>query len=149
MLLWVQAVVLGGKAMSSRAVRQRCDGVSLSNLTQLAKRLIILRAGELARVQRRTPRNFFRHGRDLSPRHLIRSVVGARVRRALRGRTVAARLSNLIAVLRALDAWAAPIAQRIRRGLTRVWSIKPEPAPWRTPPALAPALISPAVADSS
>jgi hypothetical protein len=106
----------------------------------------LIRAGELARLRRRRP-TFFKRGRDLRRRHLLRSVIGSRLRRKLKHKDLATRIAILIAALRDLDSIARPLAQRMRRGLARLWAITAKPM-------LAGIMLgapapSPALADSS
>jgi hypothetical protein len=143
MLRWIAAVVFAGQAVTARQVRARHKRVSLDGLTRLVIQLLIVRSAELARRKCRRLR-FFRHGRDLKRRHFIRSLLGARLRRALKPKTLAARIDALIRALRDLDLYARQLANR---RLTRLWSIKPA----STPAALIPALpvSASAFADSS
>jgi hypothetical protein len=145
MLSWIAAVLSANRAVSARHRRGRFD-ISLPWLTQLVGKLLIVRAGQLAR-RRRKRIVYWRRGRDLRRSHLLRSALGARLRRKLKHQDIRVWLANLIGVLRDLDAHAAPLAQRLRRGLTRVWR-------WWGPIAPAVALCGapapmPALADSS
>jgi hypothetical protein len=141
MLTWI-ASVFAGKAISLRHAHQRGD-ISLDWITRMVMQLAIIRAGELARLRRRRP-TFFKRGRDLRRRHLLRSVIGSRLRRKLKHKDLATRIAILIAALRDLDSIARPLAQRMRRGLARLWAITAGPmladitleAP-PSPPALA------------
>jgi hypothetical protein len=143
MLVWI-ASVFAGKPITSRQAHQRGD-ISLDGLTRMVMQLAVIRAGELARTRRRRP-TFFKRGRDLRRRHLLRSVIGSRLRRKLKHKDIATRIAILIAVLRDLDSIARPLAQRMRRRLTRLWAVtaKPLPADIIGSPAYPPAL-----ADSS
>jgi hypothetical protein len=124
MLTWI-ASVFAGKAIATRHAQQRGD-VSLEWIARMVMHLVVIRAGELARLRRRRF-TFFKHGRDLRRRHLLRSVIGSRLRRKLAHKDIAARIAMLIAALRDLDAIARPLAQRMRRRLTRLWSIAVKP----------------------
>jgi hypothetical protein len=136
MLAWI-ASVLAGKPIGARQGRQR-GHVSLDGLTRMVTQLLVVRAGELARLRRRRRLTYFKRGRDLRCRHLFRSLIGSRLRRAI---------AVMIHVLHHLDAYARPLAQRMRRRLTRLWAITPRPM-LATPPNDAPLLL-PALADSS
>ena len=146
LLTWIAAVLTNNRALSARHQRQRFD-IPLPWLTTLVGQLLIIRAGHLARLRLPKRIRYWRHGRDLHLSHLQRSVLGARVRRTLRHKDIRAWIANLITVLRNLDAHAAPLAQRMRRGLTRLlrnWGpIAPAPLRYGAP---AP---TPAFSDSS
>jgi hypothetical protein len=121
--------------------------MSLDGLTRMTIELMICRAAELARLRRRQRIRVWRYGRDLTPRHLLRSLVGSRLRRVLKPKDVAARIAILTGVLRNLDTFAAQLAKRMRRGLTRLWPILP--APTSAAPLVALAAPAPSYADSS
>jgi hypothetical protein len=144
-LQWVAAVLFGGREVAVRHLHQRCPLISLERLTRLATCLLIVRAREQARCRAGTLR-FWRHGRDLRPRHLIRSLLGSKLRRAFKPKGVAARIAALIGLLRNLDACARRLARRMRRGLTRLWPIKAA-STFAAPLTDVPALL--AFADSS
>ena len=140
MLAWI-ASVFAGSRITSRQAHQRGD-ISLQGLTRMVMELVVIRAGEVARIRRRNLA-FFKRGRDLRRSHLLRSVIGSRLRRTLKRRDIAAHIANLIAVLRDLDAFARPVAQRLRRGLTRLFPITRIAPSFDTilgPPAPTPAL---------
>jgi hypothetical protein len=146
MLTWLAAVLFAGREITVRQLHQRHRRMSLDGLTRMTIELMICRAAELARLRRRK-RNFWRYGRDLTPRHLFRSLVGSRLRRVLKPRHARERIAALIHALRNLDAFARRLAKRMRRGLTRLWPIIPAP----TAPACVVTLAAhaPAFADSS
>jgi hypothetical protein len=146
MLTWLAAVLFAGREITVRQLSQRHRRMSLDGLTRMTIELMVVRAAELAR-RRRRKRNFWRYGRDLTPRHLIRSLVGSRLRRVLKPRDVAARIAILTEVLRNLDAFAQLLAKRMRRGLTRLWPIIA--APSAAPPLATLAAPAPALVDSS
>jgi hypothetical protein len=121
-LTWTAAILSNTRDVSARHQRQRFD-LSLPWLTRIVGELLIVRAGRLARLRRNKPIRYWRRGRDLRRRHLMRSILGSRLRRALRHKHTVTWIANLIAVLRNLDTHAAQLAQRLRRGLTRLWRI--------------------------
>jgi hypothetical protein len=125
MLRWIAAVLFAGKPVSARQLHARCGRVSLERLTRMVVRLLIIRSSEL-RPRRRGRLRFFRHGRDLRPRHYIRSLLGARLRRVLKPKHLAARIDALIGVLRHLDRYARQLA---KRRITRLWGVNPAPTP--------------------
>lgn len=125
MLRWIAAVLFAGRTVTARQFETRRERLSLHGLTRLVIQLLIVRSGELARPRRRRLR-FFRNGRELKRRHFIRSFLGARLRRVLKPRGIAARIDALIRVLRDLDLYARQLA---RRRITRLWSIAPAPMP--------------------
>lgn len=147
MLSWIAAVLFGGKDFAPRQLLQRCGRISLERLTRRTIYLLILRADELAgqRVRRRV--RYHKHGRDLRPRHLIRSLLGSKLRRVLRPKGLAARIAALINVLRNLDAHAQRLAARMKRRLTRLWAMLAVLTP-TTIASGSPAPL-PALADSS
>jgi hypothetical protein len=145
-LQWIAAVLFAGTQITPRHLTQRGPRISLEYLTRMVIKLIVIRAGELAR-RRRGRLRFWKHGRDLRRAHLIRSLLGSRLRRALKHKDLATRLARLIAVLRQLDAYAQVLARRFKHRLTRLWPIAPSPTP--TEPIRAAPMLQPALADSS
>jgi hypothetical protein len=124
MLTWI-AAVLAGKPTSARHRHQRGD-IPFEYLTRMVIHLALVRAGEIARLRWRKL-VFFRRGRDLHRRHLLRSVVGSRLRRILRHGDIAQRIATLIAILRDLDTLAQPLAKRLRNKFTRLFAILMRP----------------------
>lgn len=121
--------------------------MSLEGLKRMVLKLILVRAHELAR--RRTPQRFhlFRHGRALKRRHIMRSVIGSRLRRMLKRTKAEERITVLIDVLRNLDHYAALLAKRLKRRLTRLFAIIATPLPaW---PLFGGPASSPACTDTS
>ena len=146
-LHWIAAMLFSDRRVSSRHIAQRLSFISLPWLTRRVSQLLIVRAAQLAGRRRRRRIVFWRHGRDSRRSHLLRSVLGWKLHRALKHKDGATWIANLIRVLRNLDAYAAPLARRLRRGLTRLWRVMPPVAP---PVALlGPPAYSPALADSS
>lgn len=127
-LSWIAAMLFHDRAVTVRHIQQRFDLISLPWLTSLVGKLIILRTGELARL-RRSEHIYWRRGRDIRPRHIFRSVIGARLRRALTNKDARIWIEKLIAALHNLDAHAARLAKRLRRGLTRLWPVLLQIAP--------------------
>jgi len=144
MLSWIAAVLFAGKHLTARQLRQRHRRVSIDGLARLITQLIIVRAGELGRWRRHGRLRFWRRGCDLRRRHYIRSLLGSRLRRALNHKNLAARLAQLIHVLRHLDVFARQLS---RRRLTRLWSIAPAPTP--AAPIFGAPAPAPALSDSS
>ena len=121
MLTWIASALFGDRKVVARHWRQRGD-ISFDALKRMVIDLMIIRAGELARMRRRTLR-FHKRGRDLRLGHLYRRVLGSKLRRALKRKDIAARVLTLIDVLRNLDRYAGLLAVRLRRRLTRLWPI--------------------------
>jgi hypothetical protein len=94
----------------------------LDDLRRMVLQLIVIRAGELVRTRARNV-TLFQRGRSVCRRHFLRSVIGSRLRRRLQHKNPAARVAILIGVLRDLDSFARPLAQRVRRSLTRLFPI--------------------------
>jgi hypothetical protein len=134
-ILWALAIlswiagVLGGHRVSARHRAQR-GAISCAWLTRLVANLLLIRAAHFARFRRCAPQ-YWRHGRDLRRSHFHRSLLGGKLRRALRHKDFATHIAQLIAVLRDLDAYAKQLARNSyrRRRL------------WRRVPAIAPAEI--------
>jgi hypothetical protein len=120
MLAWV-ASVFAGKAVSPRHRWLRGD-MCLDDLRRMVLQLIVIRAGELVRTRARNV-TLFQRGRSVCRRHFLRSVIGSRLRRRLQHKNPAARVAILIGVLRDLDSFARPLAQRVRHSLTRLFPI--------------------------
>ena len=146
MLTWI-ASVLTGAAPNWRRLRQRHRKMSIQRLTMMVKQLILLRASDIAGLRRKQRPAFFKHGRDLRRRHFMRSIFGAKLRRALHHRDPIARIAILIDALTHIDAWAARFAKRLRCGFMRLWSIPPGPMP--VVALLGAPALTPACADSS
>jgi hypothetical protein len=118
MLMWTLNMLVAGGVLSARHERQRAWAMSLAWLTRRVKLLIISRASVLARKRTRPLRLHYR-GRVLRTRGFVNAVIGARVRRMLKRKGVVETIVALIDVLRAIDTYAAPVAKRLRRGLSR------------------------------
>jgi hypothetical protein len=146
-LSWIAAMLFNDRAVTARHIQQRTGFISLPWLTSVVSKLLIIRAAQLARLRRPGRIRYWRHGRDLHRPHLIRSALGARLRHALKHNDIRVWIANLIAVLRNLDAHAAPLAQRLRRGLTRLWRTWSPIAPAKL--FLGPPASPPAFSDSS
>jgi hypothetical protein len=128
MLAWI-ASLLAGHEPTRRQLRQRHRRMSIHGLAMMVKRLILLRAADIAGLKRKRRPLFFKHGRDMRRRHFMRSIFGSELRRALNHRDPIARIAILIDALTHLDAWAARFAKRLRCGFNRLWSIAPAPMP--------------------
>jgi hypothetical protein len=76
-------------------------------------------------------------------------MLGSRVHRMLRQRAVGARIAALIHALQHIDAYAALVAKRLKRGLTRIWLRLFAITPPRTVPLALSAEARTAFADSS
>jgi hypothetical protein len=146
MLMWIASLLMG-REPGSRHLRQRHRTMSLHGLATMVKQLILLRAGDIAGLKRKQRPVFFKHGRDLRSSHLMRSILGAKLRRALHHRDPIARIAILIDALTNIDAWAARFAKRLRCGFMRLWAIPPAPTPDSV--LLGPPASPPACADSS
>jgi hypothetical protein len=126
LLSWMAAVAFADAPVSARQCRQR--RIPLWRLSRWVANLIAARALTLAgRLPRRT--HEWRRTRFARPSHFRRSMLGAKLRRALTHRDRATHIAQLIAILRNLDAYAAQLAQNMRRGLRRLVRTKPPIAP--------------------
>ncbi|MGE4039345.1 MAG: hypothetical protein AB7F85_16500, partial [Hyphomonadaceae bacterium] len=150
MVVWVAGLLAPLRA-SERHLRQRGWHACTHPLARLVRDLILLRTAQLSR--RRHPpfavRNHARPGfrRRMRVRQLLRAAAGARLRRTLRDRRPAQRLSLLLDALANIETHAARLVARARRGLTRLHPLTlvralADPLPARPAP-------QPAAADSS
>jgi len=149
MLAWFAWVFSAGGAPKRRHMRQRYGFISLDGLARNVALLIIVRAAELGGVRRYRSNPFFSRlrGRHRWPRHITRSIIGARLRRALKHRDFTTRVAILARALRRLDAWAERHARRRRRGMTRLWPMRA--APTSAAPLVTLAVTPAFLADSS
>jgi hypothetical protein len=142
LLHWI-AAMFSGQTPTSRHRAQR-GHISLRFLKQRVTALIIFRALRLIGPTRNAPH--WRHGRHLGRSHFMRSLLGAKFRRALSHKDAPTQIAQLITILRNLNTYAAHLAHRLRH-LRRLWRIAPPIAP---PTALYGAPVSPpAFSDSS
>ncbi|MEQ1820737.1 MAG: hypothetical protein ABL871_19205 [Terricaulis sp.] len=120
MSMWLFAAITGAIAMKPRHASQRADLEALARLDYLVRGLIITRASELAR--QRAPKRFGTsyRGRSIATPGLVRALIGSRLRHALNRKDVCEQLRALIFALQNLDAYAAHLAKRMRRRLTRL-----------------------------
>jgi hypothetical protein len=127
MLTWMASLLLGAP-LSPRHAQQR-GRVSLSRLAAMVRMLIISRAIDFARLRfpkrLRSPQKH--RGRDISRSGLIRALIGSHVRRALKRRSASARIMALMHALIHIDTFAARVAKRIKRRLTRLDPIAAAP----------------------
>lgn len=153
-VVWVRLMVVwvaGLLAPLHASPRQRGWHACTHPLARLVRDLILLRTAQLSR-KRHPPfavRNHARPGfrRRMRVRQLLRAAAGARLRRTLRGRRPAQRLSLLLDALANIETHAARLVARARRGLTRLHPLTlvralADPLPARPAP-------QPAAADSS
>jgi hypothetical protein len=121
MLMWLLQLIYSGAVLSARHERQRSGRMSIYWLTRRVKMLIISRAGELSRVRLRRPRRSFsyRGCRNVLKPGLVNAFIGVRLRRMLHAKCLIERLVALAHALRHIDDYAAIVAKRMRRGLTR------------------------------
>jgi hypothetical protein len=125
MLTWI-ASLLGGAMPLRRHLRQRYRKMSLDGIALMIKQLILVRAGEInSRRKRRLV--FSKRGRDLRRRHFMRSIYGAKLRRALKHRDPLARIAILADALKHLEVLAQWFAKRLRCGFMRLWAIVATP----------------------
>lgn len=139
-IAWMQAMLaflaalLSGKLKNTSAARRRARGFIgcrldflAAELARLALVLIFIRAAEMApRRAKRQPGppgnalpGFKRRARPRGPR-LVRACIGATLRRSLRANGVLARIARIAGALANIDAHAAALAPRLKRGLSRL-----------------------------
>jgi hypothetical protein len=118
MLAWL-AGVLTGNILKPRHARQRAERASLWFLARRVHLLIISRAMDF--VGRRPLRfsGAMQRGRAMAQPGLMRALIGAKLRRAFKKKSVLDSIFAMIHALRNLDELARAMAQRIRRKLTR------------------------------
>lgn len=122
MLVWLAQVWFGAALLRPRHARQRASRMSLVGLKRMVKKLIIVRAIDLARRRWRAPRKRAYRGRAIAlPNGVIRALIGAQVHHKLKRRQIGECIAVLIHALHHLDAYAALVAKRLKRGLTRRW----------------------------
>lgn len=153
LIAWTQLVLMlfagliARTAPISKRRLERYGHISLDMLARRIRNLIILRAIQILNP-RRTPRQRFNHAhagftRRIVPRQFLRSFGGSRLRRALRHRDPATRISILLAALQSIDTFA----RTITRYMTRLAAIIALAPPRDVIPAFAAPTPSPA--DSS
>jgi hypothetical protein len=119
MLLWTFQALFAA-AWSPRHERQRRERMSLTWLTQQVKLLIISRAGDLASASMRPRQRIsYRGCRNVLKPGFVNAIIGVRMHRILNRKGIVERLCALIRALRHIDDYAAQVAKRLRRGLTR------------------------------
>jgi hypothetical protein len=96
--------------------------VQLHRLARMVESLLVVQAAALVQPP---PRRNHRHGR--LQRVNVRNIVGARLRRAMRGKDLPARLAAIVSVMRDHAHHIAKLARRLARGLTRLRVILPVP----------------------
>lgn len=130
MLAWIAWAVSSAASPKRRHIRRRYRFISLDRLTRTVALLIISRAGDLARRRHEKANPFFNRvrGRARWPRHVFRSLIDGRLRRALKHRDFTARIALLSDALRRIDAWAAPLVKRLRHGMTKLWPRRTAPS---------------------
>jgi hypothetical protein len=128
-------------------MRRRYGFITLDGLARTLSLLIVLRAAELARVRRNYRVQARLRGRKAWVCHAARSIIGGKLRRALKHKDFAARIALLTDAARRLDSWASLYVPRLRLGMTRLWAIITKPGPAAPLASLAAAPV--AFADSS
>jgi hypothetical protein len=118
MLAWL-AGVLTGNILKPRHARQRAERASLWFLARRVHLLIISRAMDFVRRQPLRVRAPLQRGRSIAQPGLMRALIGAKLRRAFKKKSVLDSIFAMIHALRNLDDFARAMAQRIRRKLTR------------------------------
>lgn len=118
-LMWFAMFLFAPAALTNIRRLNRFGFLSLDDLTRCVRDLIVIRAAQIMRTPPQ-PRQRFDYAqpgfrRRMHPRQLIRAAAGSRLRRALRHRDMATRISILLAALRDLDAFARAIARKLTR----------------------------------
>lgn len=147
MLMWMASVLFAGAPFSDRQERRRRAHMSLDRLERMVIMLIVSRARDFICERPRGKFTTVRRGRSLLSRGVLRALVGSRLRKALRRKDIRERLAVLLGAIRNIDLYAAPLAKRLRRGLTKRWPIGPTPTPDEVAESLTDAIAT--FADSS
>jgi hypothetical protein len=147
MLAWLAWVFSADVAPKRRHLRRRYGFLSLDRLARTLSVLIVLRAAELAGVRRGNPFRSRIPGRKVWVRHAVRSIVGGRLRRALKHKDFTTRIALLTDAARRLDGWAAHYVARLRLGMTRLRAVPTRPQP--AAPLVSLAVTTAFFADSS
>jgi hypothetical protein len=119
--LWLAWVVGLFAAWWSRG--ERIGARDLDQLAHRVGRIVVVNAA--ARFAP-PPKSRHRHGRLQRVR--VRTILGARLRRAMRGKDAPSRLFAILTVMRDLDRVVALLLKRLPRGLTRLRAVLPLPA---------------------
>jgi len=142
MLGWIAMLMFSAGFKPNRRRLHRYGDLSVHRLARMVRNLIIIRACQTAPPPTLRPpprRNFAPTGfaRRLHPRGFLRACAGSRLRRALRARDPATRISLLLGALCNLDAMATLVKRRLTR-LRPVLPTRPPHDACRTLAALAP-----------
>jgi len=143
---WLAAVLFGDRDASHRHLAQRLHHICLDQLTRIVFAILVTRALQLVKIHVPHRVQYWKHGRSLLRPHWRRSLLGARLRRALKHKDLREHIARLTAFLRDLDTHARHLAQRFRK-LRRLWRTVPQIAAAAL--LLGPPAPSPALADSS
>lgn len=123
-LAWIGTMLFGDeKPISRRHVRQRYAWLNLNVMARVIAHLVLARAVAFApRLPKRTQRNYAGAGftRSIGRSHVLRTLIGSRLRKSLKHPDVATRFARLLDALRNIDALARQLAHRLRKGRTRV-----------------------------
>lgn len=122
MLAWMMQVLFAAASLTPRHQRQRGPAMSLDRLTRMVKLLIISRAIDFTRRRYRAPPRKPRfRGLAVAPRAVVRALIGVAVQKLLKRKDVGDRIAVLLHAIRHIDVYAARVARRLKRGLTRRW----------------------------
>ncbi|MGE0741166.1 MAG: hypothetical protein AB7O98_07470 [Hyphomonadaceae bacterium] len=113
--LWL--IWLGG--LVARFFSNNWRARDLDSAAKIVGKLLMINTAMHVCAQR-TPK---RYGRRKD--YILRTILGSRIRGALRGRTFAARFFAILSVMRDLDQNVARLVRRLRNGLTRLHIIDP------------------------
>ena len=123
---WLAAVLFGDRDASHRHLAQRLHHICLDQLSRVVYALLVTRAIQLMKVRIPHRVQYWKHGRSLLRPHFRRSLLGARLRRALKHKDLPERIARLTEFLRDLDTHARHLAQRLRGKLRRLWRLVPK-----------------------
>jgi hypothetical protein len=129
MLTWMTSVLFAGAPFTDRHERRRRAHMSLDRLERMVIMLIVSRARDFICERPRRKFTTVRRGHTLLRPGMLRALVGSSLRKTLRRKDVRERMTVLLYAIRNIDLYAAPLAKRLRRGLTKRWPIGPTPTP--------------------
>ena len=140
-LAWIGRMFFTDDApIRRRHMRSRYRWLDLNYIARVIACLVVARAVDFAPyrpVWKRQLRNHARAGfrRIIAHSHVRRTLIGSRLRKALKHPDIAQRFARLAHVLANIDAYARRLAHRLRNGRTRacpILPIRPPHAPLRS-----------------
>jgi len=151
-LAWIAAALFSeALPINRRHIKQRYRWLNLDRIAGVIACLVVARAGHLMhKLNARSQRDYARAGfaRRMRRGHMLRTLIGARLRKALKYPNVTQRYARLLHVLTHIDLWTQRMIRRLHRGTTRIRpliAVRPPHQPARSVARL----CAPALNDSS